>query len=170
MESYLSPKVKIRQGKIGKGLFAVEKIGKGELIADFASGRGRLMPAEEADRLYKAGNDYMLQVDDNLFFAAADKNELEDADFINHSCNPNCGIKETLKIVAMRDISEGEEMTFDYAMSESSSYTLKCMCGSHNCRKLISGEDWKREDLQKRYSGFFSDYLQRRIDRQIKSC
>lgn len=105
----------------------------------------------------------MIQVDNDLFFVATNKKELEAADHINHSCNPNCGINGTLKIVAMKDIGPGEEITFDYAMCESSKYEIKCACGSSNCRKTISGNDWKKRKLQKKYCGFFSDYLKRKI-------
>lgn len=170
MGSYLSPKVKIGQSKVGKGIFAIKKIGKGELIADFENGSGKFLPLEEADRIYEAGNDYMLQVDDNVFFVATGKNELEDADFINHSCEPNCGIKERLKIVAIRSIEKGEEISFDYAMSESSDYSMKCLCGKQKCRKFICGDDWKIRDLQKNYNGFFSGYLQKKIERLNRSA
>ena len=166
MKSYVHPKVKIGQSRIGKGLFALEKISQGELIIDFAKGPGKFLTTKEADKIYEKGSDYMIQVDDDLFFAATNREELEDADFINHSCNPNCGIKGRLQIVAMRDIEPAEEITFDYAMCESSSgYEMKCSCGSSNCRKVITGNDWKIKGLQKKYKGFFSDYLKKRIAR-----
>ena len=38
----------------------------------------------------------MIQVDDDLFFAAMGDDDLEDEDFINHSCEPNCGIRGSL--------------------------------------------------------------------------
>jgi hypothetical protein len=68
--------------------------------------------------------------------------------------------------VAMRDIAVDEEICFDYAMSDSSDYDeFECGCGSPNCRKRISGSDWKKPELQKRYKGYFSPYLQQRIDK-----
>jgi hypothetical protein len=43
------------------------------------------------------------------------------ARFINHSCEPNCGVEkwevngeERCAIFALRDINSGEELTFDY--------------------------------------------------------
>lgn len=116
---------------------------------DISSGSGRLLTYDKFEKIYKKGLDYDLQVDDNLFFAATNKRELEDACFINHSCNPNCGIKDKLKVVAMRKIKKGEEITFDYAMSETSDYKMKCNCKQKNCREIITGEDWKLEKLQK---------------------
>lgn len=38
--------------------------------------------------------------------------------YINHSCNPNMGIKGRVTFVALRDIKKGEEITFDYSISE----------------------------------------------------
>lgn len=166
MKSYISFKVKLSKSKNGKGLFALEKTRKGELIIDFSKGPGKFLTTKEADKFYEKDNDYMIQVDDDLFFAVTDQEELEDADFLNHSCNPNCGIDGTLRIIAMRDIEPGEEITFDYAMCESSDYKMECNCGSSDCRKVITGNDWKIDELQKRYKRFFSYYLEKRIVRE----
>ena len=163
-KSYILSKVKIGKSKIGKGLFSVKRILKEERIMDFKKGPGKFLKTKEADKLYEKGNDYMIQVDDDLFFVATNKEELEDVDYVNHSCNPNCGIKGTLKIVAMRDIEPGKEITIDYAMSESSEYEMKCNCGSSDCRKVITGNDWRIKKLQKKYKGFFSDYLKKKIE------
>jgi len=164
MPSFLSPKTKTQDSpKSGKGLFVVEEIKKGEVIADYTNGFGRYINGKEADELYEKGFDQMVQIDDDLFFAATKEIEFEDADYINHSCEPNCGIKNKLKIVAMRDIESGEEITIDYAMTESSEYSFKCNCGAPNCRKIVSGNDWKIPGLQQKYQGYFSDYLQNRI-------
>ena len=64
----------------------------------------------------------------------------------------------------MRDISSGEEITYDYAMSDGSPYDeFTCSCGSPHCRGHVSGDDWRRSELWRRYAGYFSPYLQRRI-------
>ena len=164
-KSYISPKIKRGKSKYGDGLFAQEKINKGELVVDFTTGPGTFMTMAEADKLYEGGNDYMLQIDDDLYFVATNNEELEDADYLNHSCDPNCGLHDTLKVVAMRDIEPGEEIAFDYAMTDSSNYQMKCECGSPNCRKVITGDDWKLPELQKRYNGYFTEYLQEKIDK-----
>ncbi len=141
----------------------VDKIKKEELVADYSKGFGKYVNSKEADELYKKGWDHMIQVDDDLFFAATKKDEFEEADYINHSCNPNCGIKNKLEIVAMRDIEPGEEINIDYAMMESSEYSFKCNCGATNCRVIVTGNDWEIKELQERYKGYFSDYLQHKI-------
>jgi len=164
MRSYISPKVKIGKSRIGEGLFAVSDISMGELIVNYSTGPGKFLIAEETNELYEKGYDYLIQVDDDLFFAATNDEELEDADFINHSCDPNCGINGSLKIVAMKDIKQGEEITIDYAMCESSNYSIICKCGSSICRKIITGDDWKKKELQEKYNGYFSDYIKKKIE------
>ena len=165
MKSYSSPKVVMRPSSLhGKGLFAGDKIFAGELVVDFSSGRGEFINCNKADTLYEQGNDHMIQVDDDLFFAAVSTDDIEDEDHINHSCEPNCGIRGSLQIVAMRDVEPGEEMTLDYAMFESSQYSFKCICGARNCRRTITGDDWRILELQKRYAGYFSGYLQKKIE------
>ena len=64
-------------------------------------------------------------------------------DFINHSCDPNCGIELTrlgYKLVALHGINKGDEITYDYStymFDDTDSF--RCMCGTSNCRKIIKG-------------------------------
>ena len=83
---------------------------------------------------------------------------------VNHSCSPNCGMSGQTLVVAMRDIAPGEELTYDYAMSDGSPYDeFECHCGRPECRGKVTGSDWMRPELQVRYRGYFSPYLARRI-------
>ncbi|HWQ99377.1 MAG TPA: SET domain-containing protein-lysine N-methyltransferase [Candidatus Methylomirabilis sp.] len=163
MKSCITPKAEVRKNFAGHGVFAKEAIAEGEIVADFSHGTGQHVKSEEADKLYEQGFDYMLQTGEDEFFAATTTEELEEGDYLNHSCDPNLGFHGTLRLVAMRDIATNEELTFDYAMSESSDYRMDCRCGAPNCRQVITGDDWKRPDLQKKFDGYFSEYLQRKI-------
>jgi len=83
---------------------------------------------------------------------------------LNHSCEPSCGLVGATLLVAMRDIAVGEELTFDYATCDSSDYDeFECLCGEPTCRGIVTGLDWTKPELQERYAGWFSPYLQRRI-------
>ena len=66
---------------------------------------------------------------------------------------------------AMRDIEAGEELTHDWATTDDDRYEMACRCGAACCRGTITGQDWRRPDLQEKYRGYFSWYLERRIDR-----
>jgi uncharacterized protein len=165
MESYISPNITLQDSSIsGKGLFAIHPIKKGELLIDFTPAPGKYLTEQEADVFYDGGNDYMLQVDDDLFFVATTDDELEVSDYLNHSCEPTCGVRGIFQFVALKDIKPGDEITFDYAMTESSEYSINCHCGKPTCRVTITGDDWKIKELQRKYKGFFSAYIQKKLN------
>jgi hypothetical protein len=162
--SYLSDKCEVHSdnGKGGRGVRARLAIPKFELIAVWS---GRLVTREGLDELSPALRRFSLQVEECLYLASL--HEHEGADYINHSCAPNAGLSGQISLVALRHIAPGEEITYDYAMSDGSSYDeFPCGCGAAACRGQVTGDDWKRPELWVRYGGHFSPYLQRRIARQ----
>jgi hypothetical protein len=65
----------------------------------------------------------------------------------------------------MYDIPSGSELTVDYAMIDGDpAERMDCACGAPECRKIITGSDWRLPELRRRYAGYFSRYLQDRID------
>lgn len=88
------------------------------------------------------------------------------SDYLNHSCDPNVGFRDAISIIAIRNIAAGEELVIDYAFWESdATWKLKtvCNCGSRNCRKIVSGEDWKHVvPIDDRFQ-YFSPFVRRRI-------
>ncbi|MDR2987547.1 MAG: SET domain-containing protein-lysine N-methyltransferase, partial [Nocardiopsaceae bacterium] len=89
--------------------------------------------------------------------------------FINHSCEPNVGFAGNVVLVAMRDVAPGQELTTDYALFDDCDAEIECRCGAAACRGLITGRDWKRPDLQRRYGGYFSAYLRERAGNERES-
>ncbi len=69
-------------------------------------------------------------------------------------------------MVARRALAAGEEVVGDYATWESEpEFVLEpCRCGADGCRGRVTGDDWRRPELQARYAGHFLPFLQRRID------
>jgi hypothetical protein len=109
-----------------------------------------------------------IQIDNDLFIAPVTAEEREGSMlYSNHSCNPNLGMRGEITFVAMRDIRAGEELTHDWATTDDDDYSAECKCGAPNCRKILTGKDWQRADLQKRYAGYFSPYLAEKIARQV---
>lgn len=163
MENIISSKIEKRNNSLNKiGYFAIEEIKKGETI--FIKG-GHLLTRNE---LFSSSviNSYF-PISDEYFLAARSKDEEENIKlYINHSCNPNCGIKGEITFVAMRDIKAGEEITIDYAFIDNEEYSFECTCGSNNCRKIITGYDWKIKELQDKYYDYFSQYLKDKIDKE----
>ena len=86
--------------------------------------------------------------------------------FINHSREPNVGFAGNTVLVAMRDIGPGEELTTDYALFDNHDEIMECRCRTPSCRGTISGRDWQRPDLQRKYGTYFSSYLLRRLAHQ----
>lgn len=77
----------------------------------------------------------------------------------NHSCNPNAGIRGLYEFVAMRDIAAGEEICWDYAMSENYEWRMDCLCGTPQCRKVVGAHDLLPPELKLKYKGYISDWL-----------
>jgi uncharacterized protein len=161
--SYLSPKTKVSESKIhGRGLFATSDIAKDEIVA--VKG-GHIINRETLHRqVTPLLGPVEIQIDDDLFITPVTKEERElSMLYSNHSCDANLGIRGEITLVAMRDIRMGEELTHDWAMTDSDDYTVECKCGSATCRKVLTGKDWQRPELQARYAGYFSTYLARKI-------
>jgi len=106
-----------------------------------------------------------IQIGDDLYIGPTTLEEESSMIFSNHSCDPNLGVQGQIVFVAMRDIEAEEELTHDWAMTDFDDYTMACDCGAACCRKTITGQDWKRKELQAKYRGYFSWYLERRISR-----
>ena len=162
---YLSPKLEGREcwQKGARGVFVRDMVLKRELLAVWG---GEVVSGEQLSLLPAEVRSLSVQVEENLFFLSSKPGP---ADWINHSCDPNAGLCGQATLIALREISPGEEVCFDYAMSDGCPYDeFDCQCGSPRCRGRITGEDWRRPDLWSRYIGHFSPYLQRRID-QIRA-
>ena len=165
--SYISPKAEVRESGIhGRGLFAREAFAAGEVVCvkgGYVFGREalRAMPG-----WYAAAE---IQVAEDLFIGPLAEDEREGSMvFSNHSCDPNIGVRGQIVFVAMRAVEAGEELTHDWATTDDDDYELECACGAANCRRVITGRDWRRKDLQERLSGFFSSYLEEKIRRDAR--
>lgn len=158
---WCSPKVERRDtAATGCGIFARVTIPKDELLMVWG---GAIVTTEVLYQLPDFARHRAIQVDEDhhLCSGLAD----HDADCVNHSCDPTAGLRGQISLVAIRDIAADEQICFDYAMSDSyPGFTMSCACGSPNCRGKVTGDDWKLPDLQVRYKGYFSPYLQRQID------
>jgi uncharacterized protein len=157
--SRLSAKCRVVEdaAKGGYGIAAAEPIAKGEPVCVWG---GRVVDGEELAALPAKEREHALQVEEGFYLASLAPDE--PPSYFNHSCDPNAGFNGQIVLVAMRDIAPGEEVTFDYAMCDSSPYDeFVCRCGSRNCRGKVTGNDWRNPELWERYDGYFSPYLQR---------
>ena len=163
--TYLSPKTdKCESAVHGIGLFAHESIARGELVA--VKGGYIMTRAQWADLEPVVGLAAEVQIAADLVIAPRTTAEYEGAMmYLNHACEPNVGVEGQIVFVTLRDVAAGEELVIDYAMMDDHEETMACHCEKHGCRGIVTGKDWQRSDLQRRYHGYFSSYLARQINR-----
>lgn len=161
--NYFSDKVEKRtSGVHGRGLFAIAPIAAGEIVV--VKG-GTVMTRETRDELEATMGPSEIQIADDLFIGPVTSETREDGMMhLNHSCDPNVVIEGQITFKAWRDIAVGEELTFDYATGDHDDWEMDCACGSENCRGKITGYDWQKPELQVKYRGYFSTYLERKIE------
>ena len=84
---------------------------------------------------------------------------------MNHSCDPNIWMSDAFTLSARRRIEPGEELTADYALwLYDVDWVLDpCRCGSPLCRGRVTGRDWQLPELQVRYAGHFTPFINRLI-------
>ena len=164
--SYRSAKTEVRESKIhGRGLFATTEIAKDEIVA--VKGGHIVDRKTLREQISPRFGPVEIQIDEDLFIAPVTEEERKGSMlYSNHSCHPNLGMRGEITFVAMRYIRAGEELTHDWATTDDDDYSVECKCGAPNCRKILTGKDWHRADLQTRYAGYFSAYLADKIARQ----
>jgi uncharacterized protein len=157
--SFLHPALYHVDGTTGRAIVTSLPLAAGTVLAVWG---GTTYDAPTFFRLPAERRQISVQIEDHLFLVP----EVEGpAEWINHSCQPNAGMSGQIVLRAMRDLYAGEEVCYDYAMSDGCPYDeFECSCGADSCRHRVTGNDWRIPDLWARYEGYFSPYLQRRID------
>jgi len=175
-QSWIHPDISIREvGALGVGYFADKKISKNDIIIVQGG-----MIATEADLDPGSPSEsqawHAFQIERNIYICPySSMTDARDGIFlVNHSCNPSCGFRGQITLVAMRDIDRDEQITYDYAMTDWGETELgwsvmKCICGEASCRGEVGLKDWIRQDLQLKYNGYFSRYIQDAINDTRKS-
>jgi uncharacterized protein len=124
------PRVEVRRGCSGLGLFARQPFARGERVAEYV---GRRM--DQAAYL-QCRSAYVFDLGDGLYIDGAPRWNL--ARYINHSCVPNCEAVvegDRVFIEALRDISPGEELAYDYGRE----YFEDRLAGRCRCPKCAAG-------------------------------
>ena len=125
------------------GVFTLERIPKGNLIAQYT---GTRMKHDDADQLYnERPYTYLFGVGDGTYVVDG----FSMAMYLNHSCAPNCETEEdegeTVWIRAIRAIEAGEELVYDYCLYDGEG-EAPCTCGAKKCR----GTMYSPKELRKR--------------------
>ena len=128
------------------GCFTLQPISKGQKIVEYT---GERIHHDDADKLYE-GLPY------TYLFGTSEGDVVIDgfgmAMYVNHSCDPNCETEEEVDgsvwIISTRDITAGEELTYDYLLYEGDG-DAPCTCGSKKCRgSMYSPRELSRRKRQ----------------------
>ncbi len=135
-----------RSGVHGKGVFALQNIAIGEVVAEYV---GEVISWDEAQDRHP----HDPSQPNHTFYFHVDADRVIDANYggnasrwINHACEPNCETDEQdgrIFIVAIQDIAAGDELNYDYGLMLEERYTPKlkaeypCWCGAPSCRGTL---------------------------------
>jgi hypothetical protein len=128
-QTYFSPKTeKRRSGIEGRGLFAKAPIAQGETVV--VKG-GYVMTTDQRNTVAASMGPADIQIAEDLHIGPIAPEDREGGMMhLNHSCAPNLGLQGQIVFVALRDISQDEELTFDYAMTDDDPHDeMQCNCG-----------------------------------------
>lgn len=138
----------------GKGIAAGEDLNKGDVIQRIKGEPKFLAIKNKKDSLSYPN---WIGVGKNKWINPDYPNQ-----YLNHSCNPNSGIKGKVTMIALLDINEGEEITIDYSIIEGNDlWEMKCRCGEKNCRKIIRSVQYLPEKQFKKYLPNVSTYFKK---------
>jgi SET domain-containing protein len=149
----------VRQSPVhGRGVFALRPIEAGERIIEY---RGERISWDDATRRAAERGG---PVNHTFYFSLADGRVIDggkrgnDARWINHACGPNCEAYEEdgrVYIHALRDIDEGEELNYNYALIYDERHTpalkrlFACRCGTPECNgTMLAPKRKKRSAAQ----------------------
>ena len=130
-------------------MIAICNIALGEHICMFS---GVVFTADEDEDV----GHHCMQVGQNLYMGPSGSFD----DFVNHSCDPNAGLINFV-LVAIRPITAGEQITWDYSTSVGDSWSMDCACGASNCRRVIRKYKTLPVHTRQRYEalGIVPDWL-----------
>ncbi|MFN0054918.1 MAG: SET domain-containing protein [Planctomycetales bacterium] len=141
--SHPTPRIHVAPCDVGRGLFADEPIAAGRFILEFTGPELTLKQVRAKGAL--AANALQIGIDRYL--------DLEEPGrLLNHSCEPNAGVRNGTRLVALRDIQPGEEIRFDYSTTVSDGWTMPCRCGAPHCRGLVVAYQLLAAPLRQRYA------------------
>ncbi|KHN84258.1 putative histone-lysine N-methyltransferase Mes-4, partial [Toxocara canis] len=132
----------------GFGVFAKKPIHSGKDLTEYV---GRVMPKDEYfDELNFIAtfnnlemSYFGMQITNEFYVDARNYGNMSRS--VNHSCDPNCAVNAVtvdgvyrLKVSALRDIAQGEELTYDYGTELWNGMVgMRCRCGAETCRGII---------------------------------
>lgn len=127
--SYSTEKFYIAPCDVGLGVFARRNLAAGEIILVI---EGPVIDFAETKR--RGPRECMaIQIGPDRYLDTQPPGVL-----VNHSCQPNAGIRRNQHLVALQPIPKAQEIRYDYSTTmEEHSFTMPCLCGAPECRKWV---------------------------------
>jgi uncharacterized protein len=137
------PSTYIADSRLGFGVFALRPIKAGETVMTLT---GTPITYEQSVAMGK----------EESFSLQTGKKEYIHLDvpgrFINHSCEPNCGLRPNLELIALKDIKKDEQIFYDYSTTMlERHWVMRCDCRSSKCRYVVQDFDLLPNDIQNHY-------------------
>jgi len=153
----------------GIGLFAMRDLEKGMMFAKWELMNENLFFSwDDFEKIDEESKETVLDFcaeAENGFYAPDDINYISLPWHMNHCCDGNVGFNENGDFITIKDVKKGEELFYDYGLVMSNpKYRLDCRCQSENCRKVITGDDWKNIDFQKKNYQYMSPEIKEMIE------
>ncbi len=128
---------------VGSGLFAGRAIACGETIVPMQGPRytrdDPIHHSEQGANLMQTGYRTYVMLGPPAVYA-------------NHSCDPNAGVVDSRRLVALKDIAAGAEIRFDYSTTmDENFWTMRCRCGSPACRGTVGDFKALPRETRRRY-------------------
>lgn len=140
----------------GNGLYAAEDIPAGTRVIEYV---GEKITKAESERRAKEwdkhartkgfGLVYIFELNKRYDLDGNVRNN--PAKYINHNCDANCearNIRGHIWIVALEDIKQGDELSFDYGYDIDNFLDHHCKCGAETCVGYIVHEDQRKRVKQ----------------------
>ncbi|MBI4035231.1 MAG: SET domain-containing protein-lysine N-methyltransferase [Candidatus Chisholmbacteria bacterium] len=159
----MTKNILVEQSKIqGKGVFTVKDFKRGDIILDIDDTR----VVKDFSQLSKQDQDHCDYLGDKTVLMQSPEK------YINHSCDPNTYVK-TIKgirrVIALRNIRKGEEITYDYAINGYYESQDPCHCGAKNCRRVINCDFFQLpKQLQLKYLPYLDDWFTQKFTDKIQ--
>lgn len=136
----------------GVGVVANEDVPAGAFIGEY---QGEVISNETFNKRKKEYRGerhfYFMTLTSKLVIDASRKSQF--TRYVNHSCEPNsetqkwnAGGEPRVGIYATRDISKGEEITFDYGARSLANDAVPCLCGAKTCRGFLTTKKTQEGD------------------------
>jgi SET domain-containing protein len=158
----------LKKNLLSMGLFSIKNLKKGE-VAFIAKGKrfkDEITTIEESIAHRNA-----IGISKDTWLDPFPDNALR---YVNHSCNPNLGIKGSVTFVALRNIKAGEQLTIDYSITECDKLWnfkiqtgMVCQCGYAKCRKVIKSIQFLPLEIYKKYLPYIPKNFQKEYSKEV---